>query len=190
MKTDAPATTYAPEYDGPIAGWVKNHMKANFWRCERVSSREDYLQDAYVVFLRCAARYPDMDTPEHFMALFQRSWSNHVNDLSNKATARKREVVLDRLPTSGDERAWEPAGDSNNDGELAVMLRQAPSEVKQVLNLFLNAPQELLDLALASWRGKDKRCRAGGSKKVCQLLGLPEDMDVMQRVADYFGAEP
>jgi len=69
---------------------------------------------------------------------------------------------------------------------LAIMLRQAPREVIMVMNLFLNAPTEIAEVALSGWRGKDKRCRAGGSKQICKLLGLPLDLDVMQMVDDYF----
>lgn len=183
------ASTYKPCYDGPIAGWVMNHVQANLWRVSRVRQREDLMQDAYEVFLRVAKKYPNEDTPQHFMSLFQRSWINHVHDLSNANTRQRAEVGFSR---TGSEEAyeWEPSGDTNNDGELAVMLRQAPSEIKMVLSLFLNAPQEILDLALASWRGKDRRCVAGGSARVCRLLGLPEDRDIMQEVADYFGTRP
>lgn len=176
---------YKPEYEGPIAGWTVNHIQANLWRVSRVREREDLLQDAQEVFLRCAARYPDMDTPQHFMSLYQRSWINHVNDLSNDQTKIKAEVGMQR-GTSEEEYDWEPVGDLENDGYFAIKLRQAPNEVKQVLNLFLNAPQEILDLALGSWKGRDRRCTTGGSKKICRLLGLPDELDVMQMVSDYF----
>lgn len=184
-----PSETYKPCYDGPIAGWVVNTMQRDFWRVERVvGTREDYLQEAYLVFLRIAQRYPDMDTPQHFMALFQRSWTNHVNDLSSRASRRRAEVSASGPGEEGDAGPADFVGALDNDGHLAVLLRQAPSEVRQVCNLFLNAPQELLELALASWRGesRDQRCTAGGSKKVNQLLGLPEERDVLQEVRDYF----
>lgn len=185
-----PASTYKPQYDGPIAGWVVNHIQANFWRVARVMERDDLFQDAQEVFLRCAQRYPDMDTPQHFMALFQRSWSNHVHDLSTASTQRRAEVSMALKTEDSDESSFErdPVGELDNDGYLAVKLKQAPAEVKMVLNLFLNAPQEILEAALGSWRGRDRRCITGGSKKICRLLGLPDDLDVMQQVADYFDA--
>jgi hypothetical protein len=54
------------------------------------------------------------------------------------------------------------------------------------LNLFLSAPTEIIELALAGWKGKDKRCKTNGSKKICHMLGLPQDLDVLQLVEDYF----
>lgn len=184
-----PASTYKPQYDGPIAGWTVNHIQANYWRVKRVREREDLFQDAQEVFLRCAQRYPDMDTPQHFMSLYQRSWCNHMHDLSHDATSARAEVSMTARSTDEGEASTferESIGDLDNDGYLAIKLRQAPAEVKMVLSLFLNAPQEILDAALGSWKGKDRRCSAGGSKKICRLLGLPEDLDVMQQVSDYF----
>lgn len=180
---------YKPEFQGPIEGWTVNHIHANFWRVSRVREREDLHQDAQLVFLRCAAKYPDMDTPQHFMSLYQRAWMNHIHDLSNLQTQVKAEVSMQREAALEDtEDRYEPEliGDLDNDGYFAVKLHQAPHEVKRVLNLFLNAPQEILDLALGSWKGRDRRCTTGGSKKICRLLGLSDDLDVMQMVSDYF----
>jgi predicted RNA methylase len=67
-----------------------------------------------------------------------------------------------------------------------VMIRQAPREVTAVLNLFLSAPHEIMELALAAWTGPDKRKRAGGSERINRMLGLPLHVDAMQGVRDYF----
>lgn len=181
------AVSFSPEFKGPIEGYVINFINRHYWKVQRSIPREDLVQEAAVVFLRCKRKYLELENAAQFMALFKTAWARHFIDLANEDTAsrilvQQSSLVLD----DGGEYASEVQGDSNHDGELATMLRQAPREVNLVLNLFLNAPQELLDVALGSWKGRDRRCVTGGSKRICQLLGLPEDFDALKAVEDYF----
>ncbi len=177
--------SYSPEFTGPIEGYVVNFMKKHYWKVERTQTRDDVLQEARLVFLRCREKYQDLDTPQHFMALFKRAWANEFIDLANADTA-SRVLVQPPVDRETGEQITDLYGESDNDGSLSVMLRQAPAEVTMVLNLFLSAPQEILDLALGSWKGRDKRCRTGGSKRICKMLGLPQELDVLKLVEDYF----
>jgi len=178
---------YSPEFPGPIEGYVVNHMKKNFWRVERTQTRDDVMQEARVVFLRCKAKYQELETPQHFMALFKRAWANEFNDLANADTASRVLVPQQTYrDEDGRETLVELHGDVENDGALSVMLKQAPAEVTLVLNLFLSAPQEILDLALGTWKGRDQRCKTGGSKRICKMLGLPPELDVLKLVEEYF----
>lgn len=178
---------YLPNFKGPIEGYVVNFMRKNYFKVQRTHERADVMQEAYVIYMRVVATYPDVEGAPHFMSLFKTSWYHHFTDMANADTAQ-RVLVQPQVYYSedGGEMTTDYLGDTNNEGELAVMLRQAPNEVTQVLNLFLNAPQELLDLALGSWKGRDRRCRAGGSKRICALLGLSPAYDVMKVVEDYF----
>lgn len=180
---------YSPEFSGPIEGYVVNGMKANYFRVERTLSREEYMSEAYLVFLRVKSKYGDkVEGAPHFMALFKRAWANELNDLANKDTQHRKLVAMPT--TRGDDgeegHEVELVGELDNEGALAIMIRQAPREVAMVLRLFLSAPQEVLELALQSWRGKDRRYANGGSERICRLLGLDPNLDVMQRVEDYF----
>src|ERR1700760_3791319 len=78
------ADTYLPEWKGEIEGYVMNTITRHGWRVESTHRREDLKQEAYIVFMRCAAKYPMLDTPQHFMSLFKRAWTNALNDLSVK----------------------------------------------------------------------------------------------------------
>lgn len=179
---------YSPEFKGAIEGWIVNHTTKNHWRVRRSHDRADLMQEAYIVFMRVQAKYPGLGQPQHFMALFKTAWTRRFTDLANLDTQSRFQVEHPmRRFDDGESAELEAIGDRDNDGMLSVMLRQAPDEVKMVLNLFLSAPQELLDLALGSWNGVDRRCKAGGSRKICQILGLPLDLDVMQLTEDYFG---
>ena len=174
-----------PVFEGPIQGYVVNFLKKSLWRVRATHTFEDAQQEAYAVFLRTAAKYPDTETPEHFMSLFMRSWINEFHDLSSKAT-EARKLVSDIKPSFDGEEGerYDPVGDLDNDGALAVMLRQAPQEVLMVLNLFLNAPAELLELASNTWR-KHGHYNADGDKAVSAMLGLPKGSTPMRATEEY-----
>lgn len=177
---------YSPAFEGPVEGYVMNFINKHQWRVARAYQREDLKQEAYLIFLRCVGKYPDLETPQHFMALFKTAWFHHFTDLANEDTASRILVQAPVVSTEEGTVTFDVAGDTEHDGYLAILLEQAPREISMVLNLFLNAPQEILDIALGSWNGRDRRCKAGGSKKICQMLGLPQTRDVLKEVEDYF----
>lgn len=178
---------YSPAFEGPIEGYVMNFINKHCWKVARAYQREDLKQEAYLIFLRCVGKYPDLETPQHFMALFKTAWNRHFIDLANEDTASR---ILVQAPVAtmedGYEVPYEIAGDTDHDGHLSLLLEQAPREISMVLNLFLNAPQEILDLSLGSWNGRDRRYKAGGSQRICQMLGLPQNRDVLKEVEEYF----
>jgi hypothetical protein len=176
--------SYQPVFKGPIEGWTVNYCTKNFWRVEGTQQMADLLQEAYIVYLRCSAKYPHAETPQHFMSLYMRAFSNQFTELA-RADTRHRQMAAP-LPTDDEGQPNDSIGELKTDGDLAILLSQAPREVLMVLNLFLSAPTEIIELALAGWKGKDKRCLTSGSKKICIMLGLPKDLDVLQLVEDYF----
>lgn len=174
---------YFPEWKGPVEGWVVNNMRSQFWRVARIMDHDDYMQEAHCVFLRCAARYPVVDTPQHFMSLFQRTWLNRVHDLSRSNSAAALEVKPG-LDEDGEERmVAEPVGDTECLGFVTVLIHQAPDEVRSVLALLLSAPSELLELALQSLRGKSDRSL---NRWLNDRIGLPQHHDTVARVRAHF----
>jgi len=177
---------YVPTFTGPIEGWTVNYSKLNFWRVNGSMEWSDVMQEAYLVFLRCVGKYPDLETPQQFMALYKMAWFNAFTDFAHADTRLRLMVSETTLTQEGEEINYEPIGDLNHDGSLATLIRQAPKEVLMVLNLFLSAPTEILDLALTGWKVRDARRTTGGSKRICQMLGLPPDLNVLQMVEDHF----
>lgn len=176
-------SNFTPEFKGPIEGFVVNYITKHYWRVARTIPREDLMQEAHVVFLRCKRKYTNATEAKHFMALFRTAWLNHFTDLANEDT--KERVVYSSTPEDGGIEL-DRVGELRNDGELAVRLRQAPAEVRLVLQLFLNAPQELVDLALNSWQGIGMRKTGGGVPKINRLLGLPDECDIQKLMKEYF----
>lgn len=180
-----------PEFKGAIEGYVVNHLRANFWRVESSMQWQDVMQSAAVVFLRVRQKYAMIPMGPHFMSLFKMAWANEFTDLAN-ADTKLRQLVPFKASRHGEAEGAEMdpvsvlVGELECDGYLAVKIDQAPSEVKAVLHLFLNAPAELLDLALRGWHGRNKKMRYGGSERINKLLGLPADTDILKQVEDYF----
>jgi hypothetical protein len=181
-------SSHAGKWPDHIEGYVVNFLAKNYWRVQRTLEREDCMQVAYVVFLRVRNRYPDVE-PKHFTALFKTALSNEFNDLANKDTDER--VLVSENQTrndDGEEFQMEHVGSLDNDGALATMIRQAPQEVLMVLNLFLNAPTELLELAGTAWR-RNGHNDAMGRMHVARMLGLPANVDPLEKVAEYFRQE-
>lgn len=168
---------YVPEFDGVIKGWTVNFLTKNVWRVERIMTIDDCLQEAQLVFLRVSRTYKVTEA-KHFMALYKTSWTRRFNDLSDENSAVRDNEVL----SAKDAMPLDRVGDLANEGELRVMLRQAPREVRMVLELILRAPQEVVDIVFAGWR-KD---RQRGSERINAMLGLPLEQDTLQRVEKYF----
>jgi hypothetical protein len=178
---------YMPTFEGPIQGYIANNIQPNLWKWSPLYEREDMMQEGYLVFVRCAGKYPNLDTPQHFMALFKMAWSRHCVDLAKKATKARAQVSATVVDDEGRGRAREreAVGDHDNDGALLTLLRQAPREVIMVLNLLINAPTELLELAQQSWDRRQKRGKGDPEQFIAQCLGLPEDSRPLQAVKEY-----
>lgn len=179
---------YNPQWDGFICGFVVNFLRAHYWRVQSTMDYEDCLQEAKYVFCKVKKKYGNTGSPKHFMKLFKTSWTRRFDDLATVNT-KQRHVVSEHFIKNaeydfGDECSL-LAGDFDNDGMLAIMIEQAPSEVKLVLQLFLTAPVEVLDMFSAQWKKRRNR-KEFGNHQLCEILGLPKNTDVVGIVTDYF----
>ena len=177
---------YLPIFEGPIQGYCANNIQANLWKVQPLYDRDDMMQEAYLVFIRCAGKYPALDTPQHFMSLFKMAWSRHIIDLAKRATNARACVsatAVDREDGTAYQR--ESVGETDNDGQLLTLLRQAPREVMVVLNLLINAPTELLDLAQASWDRKQKRGQKDPDTFIAECLGLDPATRPLTKVKEF-----
>lgn len=171
---------FTPEFKGPIEGWIVNHMTQHYWKVQATMTRMDVMQEAYYIFLRLSKKYAETVTePEHFMALFKTAWSRHYIDLAKKDSSCRTEV--EHTPATAD-----AVGEVENEGYLRTLVRQAPSDVRLVLTLFLNAPAELLELATSSFKRVGRGgARAADNQRVAALLGLPADSRPLDAVESY-----
>lgn len=181
---------YEPKFEGAIEGYVVNFLRTNYWRVQGSMEFQDCMQEAHYLFLRLAQRYGVLDTPQHFMALFKRSWHNHFTNLSNTDTKFRVEVSDSQLASEEGDATYisiveSLVGETECSGYLLVLLQQAPSDVRTVLSFFMAAPQEVVESAFSAWRSS-RRKKEGGNNMLCQLLGFAPGTDVLGRVAEYF----
>lgn len=80
-------------------------------------------------------------------------------------------------------------GELCNAGELECLVEQAPEEVRQVLNILLGAPQELMELLVRSWKHRGKRNECGNNF-LCALTGQdPSQIDLERALKDHFSGD-
>ena len=173
---------YTPMWKGFIEGFVTNFLKKNYWRVESYMTYDDAMQEAQVTFYRLKNKYGNLDRAQHFMALYRTSWVNDFNDFAILATKHRHEVCdveTDEL------EQYSVSGELNNDGELSVMIEQAPSDIKLVLQLLLTAPVEVLDMFSSVWKKRGKY-RDFGNEHLCEILGLEGKTDIVNKINKYF----
>lgn len=179
-----------PDFDGELEGYVHNQLKRHFWRVSKTLAYDDVMQEARLVFVECRARYCPIDTPQHFMSLFKTAWYRRFTDLAYTSSRKTDHEVPDfRIYDEGegvDTFISTAQGETGNAGPVLVALHRAPAEVKAVLSLMLNAPQEMVEAVEAAWKAKGKK-RGMGNAHLCRLLGRPEGEDLLGHVRDYFG---
>lgn len=175
-------------FTGAFKGLAVNLCRRSQWRVSHLMAMEDLLQEAYLVFHRCTERYPEVVDAPQFMALYQTALTNHITDLARRSTLFHE--TCSPLPRDENDEPIMPdgIGELDNEGMLRIMVRQAPREIKMVLSLMLNAPTELTEVVLSSWRGTDRRKRGNGSERINRALGLPAEQDTMGMVRDYFSS--
>lgn len=175
-------------FEGKIAGYVTNHLE--MWKYEPLYSRDDMMQEATVVWLKCAQEYPHV-VSKHFMALFKTAWYRRCVDMAYDASECRKQIGITFGNTYGDEDetialAAEPIGEDENAGYMRTLVRQiteqAPEEVLSVISLMLNAPAELLELASNALGRRNKN---NTNMMVARCLGMPDDSKPVDEAKKY-----
>jgi hypothetical protein len=165
---------YKPVWEGVIEGYATNQISKNLWKFLWIGYEfDDLYQESWMVFDTCRNQYLEMDTPQHFMSLYKTALHNKFYDLNIKSSL-DREYLEDYdlmeyyLP---DRRK-----------SIVLDLDKAPSEVRTALSLIFNAPSEILELI-----GFTKKNSRGflNNKKLCSLLGLDFEIDLVDRIKTF-----
>lgn len=189
----------AEEPDRGVQGWIRRTASKQHWRVASWLDYDDLVQEGLERWVWLKTKYPDkvVNNPAHFMALFKTTFHNHITDLA-KARSRLVEVPIDfgfeveeisagRRSRRTDEVLpgfVEAITDPTDWGAIAVLLRQAPSEVAAVLHLLAT------DLGLAKLRepyGKNEDgLRETTNERLCRLTGFdPNKVDLDEAVRVY-----
>ena len=137
---DSKRKVILPDFPGScFEGYAVNYCNTNYWKfAKTIGSLEDAVSEAKVCYYDCRRLYGDkVENQKHFMALYKRcmwSWFADWATYDYKVNKVEKEYML-----TFDETTF-------SDGDLAVKLREASQELKQVLNLILNGPSEIVSV--------------------------------------------
>lgn len=126
-----------PEWENsPFQVWAKNYSAKNYWRVlDAIGDYQDCLAECALIWIECCRRYGAIvDNDAWMMRMFQICVVTTFDTKSLKDTNNKK--LISKLDTK--EPVFVP------DVEMILNLDDASSELKQVLSVFLTAPQEIL----------------------------------------------
>ena len=122
--------------------WARGYGERNLWRVQHAIGNdiEDFMSEAALTYVEVRIRYgASVKNAAHFMYLYKRGLSNWVHDLSHKDN--KIKIGLSKVSPN------EPT--AQHTGDLEIALSRSSSELKEVLNIILNAPKEIMDVVQA-----------------------------------------
>jgi len=180
-------------FEGPIEGYVINFLQKNYWRVKNYFDYEDAVQEArytFTLLLRRMERNNSLiENAKHLMSLFKSAWTRHFHTLSNRDTKRIDFAISNYTTEDHDDWILDSINldaSSHNLGYLEVVIDQAPKEVRQVLNLLLTAPKEMLGMAVESWGNNNKRNSTITNEFLCRMLGYNhKEIDLIKNVRNY-----
>lgn len=184
-----------PFLDAGMRGFIVNTARRNFWKIASWYDLDDLIQDGMVCYYRCYRRYrfltvrrhPSQNDKRHFQSLVGRAFENHIISLAWKRS-RLPEVTAASITGLEDETSsvWENlCPPQDEEATLSILLRQAPKEIKMLLDLLVN------DAADGFWRVPGRkwvqRRRETTNEHFCRRLGLdPSKLDLVTKLEQYF----
>lgn len=159
-----------PEWAGsPYQFFAFNFCKKNAWRVSHVvGDVEDCVQECWVLFDDCKRWYgATIKTKAQFMYIFKTAVKWKFDTLSVKDTKLRE----------GQQFFESKHSDISvvSNANLAANLSHASSELKQVLNIFMNAPNEVMETLRAD---APSTCPRQFFKSVMKICGIQESKSI------------
>jgi hypothetical protein len=168
---------YTPVFKGNVEKYTKVNIRINLWKVKPTHNAGDLYQGSYQVFLKCVLWYnthcsSDKKQEHHFMAYYKRALHNLVVDMSWDHTVHKSTINIDDVVES--------EGLAFLDSSFFDIIQDAPSEVRDVLNMIMSSPKEVFQAL-----GLHEKSARWSSSKFSQLLGIPKRSGLLLKVKDY-----
>lgn len=156
-----------PEWnkDSPFYKWASNFTWRNQWRVEHVfgCDKEDMMAEIALMWVQCCKRYGDsVNSNAQMMYLFQLWVTGQFHDYATKDTKNRNTMEKIALRDIS----------IKSEAELAVKLDEASSDLKRVLDIFINAPQEILEVLKEDTKGWTAKQFL---QKVCGYVGVSQE---------------
>lgn len=202
---------YKPEWEGPVEAWTVKTIKKNLWRVAPFLDFDDLYQNAFIIFMDCCERYSHVWKASHFMRLYMTCFRNHLNKESNKRTANAQHAVsnsplFDSEHSSGTMDVLASERSFFDDAEMALLIDEAPREVKVLLNGISDALKYARDgacrettisrqhriVSFFTYRRNDRGQRETTNEYLCRIAGLdPSRYDLLHTLLTWLqGDEP
>jgi len=172
---------WVPQWHGDVETWASKFINANLWRCDKILSKEDLLQEAYIIFMKIFERYPRVSQPNHFISLFQTSFRNYIHDHSRYMQRKK--LVHEDTTADVSELFTNTIGEVTHSGYLALLLDEMPEELKMALEALANQEPELYS---KRQRGMP---RENLNMKLRRILGFEDTFDFKGSLYSLLGFE-
>jgi hypothetical protein len=161
-------------------------------------------QEAYGRLQR--KRVPTKNDRRNFMALVRTTYLRHITDLANERTATPERTISQMHRADETASDWmERHGPTDSSlGDLAVLLTQAPEEIRNLIEALTGDATEALKYQRHMLSGKKckspmlkgKLCvRETTQQYLCRLAKMPrkknrKTVDMRERLLQYFQIEP
>jgi hypothetical protein len=187
MAAERSRLAFDPKFEGPFAAWTYKYVNANLWKFADQYTFEDMIQEAAMKFAVCVRKYPMVDEPKHFMALYKQAVANHFIKLAKKASLNRAHINDNyslSIDADDEHPKFEPAGEQSP-AELMCLWRTAPVEVKRLIKL----------LASGKLRNEPMWRYANGTRETsneywARQLGLdPAKVDLFRMARSHFFPE-
>ncbi len=190
---------WEPQWEPEIRNWASKLIKKNKWRYDPILEHIDLLQDAYIQFLVVKDAYPRVVEPQHFMSLYKTTLLRHLCDEANRNIRRKELYIQTDFDVNV--FADELIKELDNDGYLSILIKQAPADIRSVLELFNNddvleklrepyhrlyngvSPRETLNERLCSLISTDYLTTSGRKR-------IRAKYDIVKRIKNWLSDEP
>lgn len=169
---------YEPVWVGKIEAYAKCKIVKDFWRFQYLGIEyEDLLQESWLVFNFCRKEY-QTDTSAHFTSLFKRCLHSKFCALGNfKRLNKERLIGVDDIRVYQHRKGLKIF----DDNYIRMLVKQAPEEIKQVISVLLDIPNEVIEMF-----GIRKGDRIT-NKILCKLLKKSVNrINFKKMVEDYF----
>lgn len=156
--------------DASARGWIYKQAAKNYWRVAAWYELEDLVQDGCMHYIRILRKYSDVKDKPHIMSLFQRTFINHIHDLSKRRTLQTEQTFSSMAVDDATENSiLDRLGFSESLSEVAAVLWDAPKPVLDALSVLMSDRGRR---ALQShYRRRLNGTRETTNERLCRLVG-------------------
>lgn len=191
-----PIVTELPWLDAAMSKWIHKTARANFWRVAQLCDLEELVQDGYLCYAKCRARYVDprkdltggKDDIRWFQSLVKTTFERYIHSLAAKHKGINQVAVsqVAANPDTSDELIYDrflPA--QEEEGTLMALIATAPQEVKELMLLLAADGLDLIQYQRR--RFKRRLLRETTNELYCRLLGRnPAEENLVRKVRAHF----